>query len=154
MSTILIIDDDPNCTKLWERVLHGHADNFLTAASIEEAMIRMSTIPPPDLVLLDLKIPPYGAEHTLAAIKAFREYNPELKVIAISGMTVEEINSAIQTTGAAVQAVVHKGDMDSQANLLAAVQRLLDCSRGFKDSMKVLQTVTEAIEKKQKDEKA
>jgi CheY-like chemotaxis protein len=152
MSTILIVDDDPNCALLWERVLEGTADRFLSAHSISEAIAKMANIPPPDLVLLDLKIPPHGAEHTLAAIQAFREYNPELKVIAVSGMTVEEINLAIKASGAAVQAVIHKGDMDSQRNLLDAVQGLLSSSKGFKDSMKVLQTVTDAIEKKQTDD--
>jgi len=151
MSSILIIDDDPNCAKLWERVLEGQADTFLTANSLEQAMERMSTIPPPDLVLLDLKIPPHGPEHTLSAIKAFREYNQDLKVIAVSGMTADEINAAVRASGATIQGVVRKGDMDSQAKLLEAVQGLLASSKGFKDSMRVLQTVTDAIEKKRTD---
>jgi CheY-like chemotaxis protein len=147
MSVILIVDDDANCAALWARVLEGTADKFLAAHSIAEAIEKMANIPPPDLVLLDLKIPPHSAEHTLAAIQAFREYNPDLKVIAVSGMTVEEINAAIRTTGAAVQAIVHKGDMDSQRNLLDAVQTLLSGSRGFRDSQKVLETMQNAVKK-------
>lgn len=151
MSTILIVDDDPNCAKLWERVLAGKADRFLTAHSLEDALNKMAEIPPPDLVLLDLKIPPHGAEHMLSAITALRQFNPDLKVIAVSGMSMEEINAAVRATGAAVQGIVRKGDMDSQSKLLAAVQGLLSASRGFQDSQRVLETVHNAIAKKQTD---
>ncbi len=147
MSTILIVDDDENCAKLWHRVLEGMADKFITAASLEMAIARMGDIPPPDLVLLDLKLPPYDAEHTLSAVAALREFNPSLKVIAISGMTEAEIDAAIASTGAAVQAVVRKGDMESQSNLLAAVRGLL--STGSPKS--AIQTVQDAIDKKRTD---
>lgn len=151
--TILLVDDDRNCMELWARMLHGLRADILFAASVQEAMQRMGTIPPPDLVLLDLKLPPYGPEHTLSAVNAFREFNPNLAVVAISGMTLDAILQVVASVGIPIEATLTKDDSLSQANLLEAVQRALANKVGkgdFRDTMRVLETASSIIEQKRK----
>jgi CheY-like chemotaxis protein len=151
MTTILIVDDDENCAQIWARILGGLASRFLFATTLKDAFLKMAEIPPPDLILLDLKLPPHGAAHTLSAVNALREYNPELKVVTVSGMTPEETDAAIKKAGVVIQAAVSKCNMECQSSLLRVVQDLLKKSPGLEGSTAILETVSEVIAKKQTD---
>lgn len=149
--TILLVDDDENCITLWTRMLQSLSATILFARTIEEALSKMDTIPPPDVVLLDLKVPPFTADQTLLAVHAFRAKNPNLAVIAVSGMRLEEILQAIEDAGVTVQGAMSKDDTMSQNRLLASVKAALVSGRGFRDTMAVLETTSDAIEKKRTD---
>jgi len=151
MTTVLMVDDDENCTELWTRMLDGLRAQFIFARTIEEALVRMAEIPPPDLVLLDLKVPPFTADETLLAINAFRQFNSNLGVIAISGMKLEEIMRAIETAGVIVQGAISKDDAISQSRLLGVVQSCLARSGNYRETMDVLERASGAIEKKRTD---
>lgn len=146
MSTILIVDDDENCRKLWGEMFKDMA-TLVYAGTLEEAFTRMSEIPPPDLVLLDLKLPPYTEEHTLPAVRALREFNPDLKVLAVSGMLPDEIHRAIAIAGVDIQGVFCKGEFECQSRLLSSVRGLLATI----SPKAALETVQDAIEKKRTD---
>lgn len=148
---ILIVDDDQNCATLWARMLGKIDARLLFAFSLEEALAQMGEIPPPDLVLLDLKVPPHGAPQMLAAVDHFRRYNDKLVVIAVSGMMLEEIMEAVRKSGIIVQGMVSKSEVISQNNLLDAVKSAMGSSRGFQDSLAILEGTSDAIEKKRTD---
>lgn len=149
--TILLVDDDKNCIALWTRMLASLKADILFANSIDDALPKMDNIPPPDVVLLDLKLPPFNAGQSLLAIHAFRAKNPNLAVIAVSGMRLEEILQAIEDAGVTVQGAMSKDDTMSQNRLLASVKAALVSGRGFRDTMAVLETTSDAIEKKRTD---
>ena len=147
--TILMVDDEEACMELWSRML-GTKFNLLFSKSIEEALKRMAEIPPPDLVLLDLKIPPFTPEQSLLAVHAFREFNPNLAVVVISGMRLDEILKAIESAGVTIQGALSKDDSLSQTLLMDSVKAALVKGRNFKDSMETLEKVSEAIENEKK----
>lgn len=136
MNVILLIDDEPNMRIMWARMLAPLGAELRTAGSVEEAIAQMSRVPPPDLVLLDLKLAPYSAEHSIAAIKQLREFNPKLVVIVISGMSEEEIVETIK--GAQVEKWMTKTDSMTQQRLLTVVLSELDRSHGVNDSAALL----------------
>lgn len=137
--TILIVDDEPTITGLLSQMLEGLGAKILIADSLTTAMQKMSEIPPPDLVLLDLRMPPNGPQDSLNAIRAFRLFNPDLIVIPISGMLMEEIAELVQKTGAEVQAIICKDDLLSQNRLLGVICPLLEKSKGVKDSFAIME---------------
>lgn len=150
--TLLLVDDDENCRILWKRMLTPMGAEIRLAGSVQEAVTQMSKIPPPDLILLDLKLPPFSAEHTLEAIKVLRQFNPNLSVIAVSGMGLDEILRIIEATGVTVQGALSKDDNFTQARLLKAVEVALVRKGGtYRDTMAMLETVSAAIEKKRTD---
>lgn len=151
-----MVDDDEGCITLWKRMLSSLEARLVFAKTVEEALRRMEEIPPPDLVLLDLRIPPFTADETLLAVNAFRQFNPNLAVIAISGMRLDEIMVAIQAANVVVQAVITKDDAGSQTRLLNTVKEAMVTGRTFQDTMAVLEnlnkTVVDAQEKKRTGE--
>lgn len=149
--TILLVDDDANCIELWTRMLKSLNATILFAQTIEQALIQMETIPPPDVVLLDLKIPPFTAPQSLLAIHAFRVKNPNLAVIAVSGMRLDEILRAIEDAGVTVQGAISKDETMSQSRLLASVKAAMVTGKSFRDTIAILETTSEAIEKKRTD---
>lgn len=151
--TILLVDDDENCRLLWSKMLAPMQADVRFAGSVIEAIEQMTKVPPPDLILLDLKLPPHQAEDTLQAIKLLREFNPQLSVVAVSGMKLDEILRLIETSGAMVQGVLSKDESFTQTRLLNAVQTaLVRKGKGtYQDTMRVLETVSDALEKKRTD---
>lgn len=143
--TVLLVDDDSNCIELWTRMLAGLGDRIIFALTVEEALLKMEEIPPPDLVLLDLKIPPYSAPQTLAAVDAFRQFNPNLAVVAISGMRLDEILVAIKAAGVVVQAAITKEDATSQVKLLNTVRAAMVPGGDFLDTMRMLETLNGTV---------
>ncbi len=127
--------------------------NFRYAGSVAEAMAQMSKEPPPDLLLLDLKLPPHSAGDTLNAIQALRQFNPQLSVLAVSGMKLDEVLRVIEASGAMVQGFLSKDENFTQTRLLKAVEvALVRKGKGnYKDTMAMLEKVSDAIEKKRTD---
>jgi len=116
----LVVDDDVAMVSMLERYLRGLATEVRRASSIQEAIEQMGVLPPPDLVLLDLRLTTTDAVETVAATKALREFNPNLKIVAISGLEMSEIVRVV--SGSGIEGILAKTDLDSQNKLLRAVQ--------------------------------
>lgn len=140
--TILIVDDDPMSRKLLARMLEGLDATILFADSIVSAIFQMGTIPPPDLILLDLRMPPNNEFDALEAVGAFRQFNPNLIVIPVTGMMKEEVIEAIAKVNANVCDPLFKGSEEfCQRNLLRVVEPLIAQSTGVKDSALILEKI-------------
>lgn len=125
--TILLVDDDLSMRKYWIRCLAPLKAEILQASSVEEAREQMKKIPPPDVLLLDLGLPPMNASETLSEVRALREHNPNLVIIAISGMAEEDLLKAV--AGTMVNAAITKDDMLYQDNLLKLVKSILETNK-------------------------
>lgn len=149
---VLIVDDEDSIHLMLKRMLAPLHAELLAARSVEEAISQMSRIPPPDLVLLDLKLPPYPAEHTLSAIATLRQFNPNLRVVAVSGMNEVDLKALV--TGFQVDGFIAKDESLSQQRLLSVVLEQMDKSTGAKDTGELLERIgkimqAEAVRKTQ-----
>ncbi|MGH7898744.1 MAG: sigma-54-dependent transcriptional regulator [Candidatus Binatia bacterium] len=96
MRRILIVDDERNVHYSFQRALEG-AFEVSSAHDGEEALARLAD-DPPDVVLLDLKLPRLGGLETLAEI---RERHPELPVIVMTAYGT--VDTAIRSTALAAR---------------------------------------------------
>lgn len=81
MSTIAIIDDEPLIREYLYDFLTGEKYHVNTYSSGEEALPIIKENPP-DLILLDLKLPGMSG---MEILKSLKQYNPEIIVIIITG---------------------------------------------------------------------
>lgn len=54
---ILIVEDDAGSRRALENVLRDRGYGVTATASVDAAMVRLRTSPPPDLIVLDLMMP-------------------------------------------------------------------------------------------------
>lgn len=141
--TILIVDDDPNIVSVWIRLLRELKAEIRVAGSVDAALEQMRKIPPPDLVMLDLNLPPLSAVNTAKAICRFRELNPSVAVVAVSGMEREEMVKAL--TGVVVDSIQSKRDIATQPGLLKVIRETLDAKK--RTSGQILQDMGDLIQK-------
>ncbi len=92
MSTILIIDDDDQLRKSFEKLLADEDYNAMSAAS-GEAGLKMVTSHVPDLVILDMRLPGMNG---LETFKAIHRIEPKLPVIIMTAFGTTE--TAIEAT--------------------------------------------------------
>lgn len=81
MPKILVVDDEVNVRKLYQKELEDEGHEVVTAATGPEALrsIAEST---PDLVILDIKL---ESENGLDVLRRMKEVQPTLAVILNSG---------------------------------------------------------------------
>lgn len=84
---ILIVDDEPAIRSVAKQILEQHGYRTLVAANGVEALAIYKETPGIDIVLTDMSMPEMDG-HKL--IRALREANPEVRIIATSGLTDEE----------------------------------------------------------------
>lgn len=94
MPEVLIVDDHPLIRDAVRRVFeHGRDWSVSDAGSYEDALVRMSKVPVPDLVLLDLGLP---GQFGVDALRNFRSIFPESPCVVLSGQDdSENVRSAI-----------------------------------------------------------
>lgn len=141
--TILIVDDDPSIVTVWIRLLQGLKAEIRVAANVEEALEQMRKLPPPDLVMLDLNLPPLTAVNTAKVIFRFREINPSVAVVAVSGMDKDEMIKAL--AGVFVDSIQSKQDIMTQTGLLQVIRETLDTKK--RTSGQILQDMGDIIQK-------
>lgn len=78
---ILLVDDEPSVLRYTKTLLEIENYNVETAASGEEALLRMNRGPAPNLIVLDLVMPGMDGLQTLESCKKLR---PDQKVVMIS----------------------------------------------------------------------
>ena len=92
MSTILIIDDDDQLRKSFEKLL-AEEDYTVESAASGEAGVKMVRKRSPDLVILDMRLPGMNGFETF---KAINEIEPKLPVIIMTAYGTTE--TAIEAT--------------------------------------------------------
>ena len=76
-----MVEDDSQLQVLAARVLQTFGYKAVIAGSGREALRLAATVPPPDLVLMDLALPDQDG---FAVTRALKEANPELVIVAVS----------------------------------------------------------------------
>lgn len=97
MPTILIVDDEERVCHMLSEFLSRKGYEVCTALSGEEAL-RLVEQRPPDLILLDVKMPGLDGLQTLARIKAIA---PDTGVIMVTALQDEETGKQAMQLGAA-----------------------------------------------------
>lgn len=92
MSTILIIDDDDQLRKSFEKLLNEEGYTVLSAPSGELGLKKIEQSPP-DVVVLDMKLPGMNG---MEVYKKINEIDPKLPVIIMTAFGTTE--TAIETT--------------------------------------------------------
>jgi len=92
VSTILIVDDDPQLRQSFEKLLSGEGHTVRTASSGEAGLAGVQQ-QVPDLLIMDVRLPGMSGLETFAAI---REVEPKLPVIIMTAFGTTE--TAIQAT--------------------------------------------------------
>lgn len=93
MSRILIVDDEKDMRWLLSGILKEEGYEVEEAETGKKALMLFKDSPP-DLVLLDLKIP--GGMEGIEVLKKIKETNPDTEVVILTGHG--GIESAVQTT--------------------------------------------------------
>jgi carbon storage regulator CsrA len=93
----LVVEDDDNERELLAGYLRVSGFDVDTAADGLQAMIRL-TEQPPDVVLLDMRMPRFDGSKTVTAIRSNPDYRG-LKLFAVSGLGPEEMNVTLGPNG-------------------------------------------------------
>ena len=83
MKTVLIVDDQPEVLRLYARGLEVSGYRVVTAETVEVGMQFVDADPPPDAVLVDLKMPFVNG---MGMLYRLRKAHPKLPVAIITGM--------------------------------------------------------------------
>ncbi len=118
MSTILVIDDEPLVRRVLVRLLHSAGHETAEAGDGVEGL-RVYDVVQPDLVITDLVMPEKEGLETIADL---REQNPDLPVIAMTGVMPRNFLDFARDFGA-VTTLVKPFTRDE---VLAAVNQALD----------------------------
>jgi two-component system, NtrC family, response regulator AtoC len=78
---LLVVDDDPGMVRYLRMLLETNSYQVDAASTGREAIARVQRSPYPDLVLLDLVMPPMDGLETLAQLRRIR---PTLRVIVVT----------------------------------------------------------------------
>lgn len=122
----LIIEDRAEMVIMYRRVLEKLGFEVFDADCLDpKAYQILSLIPPPDLVFLDLNLnEKEHAAYVVRQIARIRTYNPDMRVIVISGVLTEEYIELATLQGAV--AVREKMDMGVQLSLWRTIEKALN----------------------------
>jgi carbon storage regulator CsrA len=93
----LVVEDDENERELLAGYLRMSGFEVDTAADGLQAMVRL-TQQPPDVVLLDMRMPRFDGRKTVSAIRNNPDYRG-LKLFAVSGTEPEDMNITLGPNG-------------------------------------------------------
>ncbi len=86
--TILVIDDDPSISSIFEFILQQAGYHTLSATSGREGLECLRSGKKMDLVFLDLKMPEMSGIETFQEIQ---KIDPKLLVVIMTGYSVDEM---------------------------------------------------------------
>lgn len=126
MTTILIIEDQPEMVVVWEHFLKPFKAEIRIAKDISDAFELAKKIPPPDLILLDLILPPKHSNpfETLKEIEVLKSINPQAVVIVLTGAVENKLEQIAQEMGA--DAFALKQNVSTQIAFLAVIKQALE----------------------------
>lgn len=144
MMTVLIVEDDPMVAELWTRLLNPASRDIRVAGNVPEALSKMGVPPPPDLVLLDLRVPGSTPENTLRHIAELKELNPAAVVLVLTGVSDESLPALARQLGA--DGFSQKMQATSQDALFGVICDALRTKRegepAYKRSLELLDKLT------------
>jgi CheY-like chemotaxis protein len=112
-ATALVVDDDPAFRALVRRTLIPTVEDIVEAADGAAALERL-LVRPPDLLVLDLHIPPPDGYAVLAAVRA----DPRTAAVPVVVVTAAELDRAETAELSASAVVLQKSNLTP--NLLVA----------------------------------
>lgn len=121
--TILIIDDDSSVIALWTRNLVPHGFTVRSAGTMAEGLAQNSTMPMPDIIILDIQLPDSRGTETLNQIPILKHINPNARIIIATGWATPEIEFQAMQLGADL--FREKQMMNGQVNLFRAIQECM-----------------------------
>lgn len=153
--TILIVEDKPEVSELWRRLLAPIDADIREATTLPAALEMMRVIPHPELVLLDLRLPGSTVQNTLDHIKSLKEINPKAVVVILTGASyllqkpLAEIAREFGADGAAIKTEAH-----TQTALLSIIKHSLNRRRAsgvpvFEESLSLLEKLSGLMLEKQ-----
>ena len=116
-ASVLVVDDELNMRRTLAEILRDEGYEVTTAASGEEAL-ELCTRRPPDIVLLDVRMPGIDGVEVLRRIRSRREAT---RFILMSAFSVDELRHAAPEEGAV--AILPKPlDLNQVLKLMAGIQ--------------------------------
>lgn len=100
-ATALIVEDQESVAYVWSMCLEKLEMVVRWARSLEEALEMALILPPPDLILLDLRLDDSGDLNTIRHIKDLKKGNPDAVVLVVSGYLTKELTEEAIKQGAA-----------------------------------------------------
>jgi len=94
----LVVEDNDNERELLAGYLRVSGFEVDTASDGLQAMVRLTEKTPPDVVLLDMRMPRFDGRKTISAIRSNPDYRG-LKLFAVSGTRPEEMNVTLGPNG-------------------------------------------------------
>jgi DNA-binding response OmpR family regulator len=91
MKRILVIDDEPSLVMIFEEYLSDVDYHVLTASSGEEGLIKLNSEHPPDLVMVDLKMPGISGKMVIQKMRENFMFH-EIPVIIITGSEKNDVD--------------------------------------------------------------
>jgi len=120
---VLIVEDRPEVSLVWRRALEAYSEfgqiEIWAVDNLAHAKQRCLEIPPPDLILLDLRLTDSKDIETLAAIEDLKRGNPDVCVLIISGHLTEDLVKLAIESGA--HGVQEKMGMTRSAELWSVI---------------------------------
>ncbi len=119
MKHILVIDDEPLLVMIFEEFLSYEGYHVLTAYGGEEGLARLNNDPPPDLILLDLKMPGTSGKMVMQKLRQ----NPLFQKIPVIIVTGSEKNDVDFPPDGTYQAIIYKPFTPEE--VLAKIEQLM-----------------------------
>lgn len=118
--TILVVDDDPSITSIFEFILQQAGYNTITTSSGYECVEVIRSTQPVDIVFLDLKMPGLSGIETYKEIQKAR---PHVLVVLMTGFTVDDFLKEAFELGA--YGVIYKPfDVEEVLSIISKITHL------------------------------
>lgn len=126
---VLIIEDNAAVRIAMRRYLDPLNIPILEAQNWAEAMVLMSSPPPPGLVFLDLWLPdmPDAGVTLRDGVAKLREINPDAIIVVMTGDTSEDVARIARSVE--IDAFRVKTEMQSQVDLWGVMKKALEHRR-------------------------
>lgn len=123
MSTIVIIEDNPLVSRVYENKLRSEGNDVKVAADGEEGLKLIHSVKP-DLVLIDLMLPNLSGVEVIKSVRRDIRFT-NLPIMAYSSGSEELLSEAVQ---AGTTTVISKNEA-SFKEILESLQELIDSTR-------------------------
>lgn len=122
----LIVEDRPEVSTMWANYLKDLNLQVRIAPNLASAKLLSKEIPPPDLIILDLRLPDAHDVDTLASIKELTAPNPDCAVLVISGFLTPALTKLALEQGA--HSAMEKMDVTRGIDFWGGIKKMLENS--------------------------